>query len=272
MHNERDAVELGDGRHEEAISVSLRNVSKRYQTRTGSIEAVQGMTLDVRTGEFMSVVGPSGCGKSTLMMMMAGLSRASEGEISIHGRSVKEPYTDAGIVFQRDVLFDWRTVLGNVLMQAEFRKLKTSDYKDRALELLESVGLAGFAEKYPFELSGGMRQRVSICRALLHNPDLLFMDEPFGALDALTREKMNSDLQDLCQEFGKTVLFITHSIFESVFLSDRVVVMTPRPGQIADIIDIDLPRPRTTEVQKEPEFAAYTGRIHDIFRDMGVFD
>lgn len=269
---ERKALTSRDEPGVEKALISLRGVSKDYRSRRGRVHAVSNVDLDVGAGKFVSLLGPSGCGKSTIMMMIAGLYPVSDGEIRIHDRVVQEPYTDAGIVFQSDVLMDWRDVLGNVLTQVEFRRLPTADYRERALELLVSAGLAGFEDKYPFELSGGMRQRVSICRALLHDPELLLMDEPFGALDALTREKMNLDLQRIWHDSGKTVLFITHSIGEAVFLSDRVVVMCPRPGRIERIIDVDLPRPRTIELQESAEFGRLTGEVHHLFKEMGVFD
>lgn len=261
----------GEGRASQPL-ISVRDVSKVYKSRSGPVHAVDSVDLDVRDREFMSVLGPSGCGKSTLMMMIAGLYPVSQGEIRIRDMKITKPYTDAGIVFQRDVLMDWRDVIGNVLVQAEFRKLRAADYKERARELLASVGLSEFEEKYPFELSGGMRQRVAICRALLHDPALLLMDEPFGALDALTREKMNFDLQRIWQNSRKSILFITHSINEAVFLSDRIVVMSARPGRVVEIVDIPLPRPRTIEVQQSPAFGALVGHIHHLFKEMGVFD
>lgn len=270
---ERLAPEMVDrhGDVEQAL-IRIDGVSKSFDSRTGHVHALTHVDLEISQGEFVSVVGPSGCGKSTLMMMIAGLYHTSAGEIRIHGKAISQPYENLGVVFQKDALMDWRTVLGNVLVQADFRKLRVRDHRERALTLLESVGLEGFVDKYPFELSGGMRQRVAICRALLHDPDLILMDEPFGALDALTREKMNIDLQELWQGSGKTVLFITHSITEAVFLSDRVIVMTPRPGRVKETIDIDLPRPRDIEIQEKAQFGRYVGRIHELFKEMGVFD
>ncbi|MPZ51868.1 MAG: ATP-binding cassette domain-containing protein [Acidimicrobiia bacterium] len=251
--------------------ISIRNVSKVYESRTGPLHAVDRVTFDVTDGEFVSVVGPSGCGKSTLLMMIAGLFAATEGTLEIGGTRVTEPYTDIGIVFQQDLLMDWRDVMGNVLIQAELRRLRSADYIDTAKDLLASVGLAGFEDKYPFELSGGMRQRVALCRALVHDPKVLLMDEPFGALDALTRERMTYDLQRIWQASEKTVVFITHSIAEAVFLSNRIVVMSPRPGQIVEIIDVPIPRPRVIETQESAAYGRIVTRIHHLFRDMGVF-
>ena len=188
--------------------------------------------LTASRGEFVSILGPSGCGKSTLLMIAAGLLSASDGSVIVDGRPVTKPRTDLGIVFQSPVLLEWRTALGNIMLQAEARKLDRREAEERARELLASVGLAGFADKYPHELSGGMRQRVSICRALIHNPPQLLMDEPFGALDALTRDQLVIDVQRIWNERRITALFITHSVAEAVFLSDRVIVMTPRPGRI----------------------------------------
>ena len=185
--------------------------------------ALQGLDLDVRRGEFVTIVGPSGCGKSTLLSLVAGLLEATAGEIRIGGTRIAEPYTDLGFVFQSDLLLDWRTVTGNVLLPCVMRGLDEKAHVDRARELLASVGLEGFEDKRPFELSGGMRQRVALCRALLLDPPMLLMDEPFGALDALTREQMQVDLQTVWHRTQKTVLFVTHSISEAVFLSDRVI-------------------------------------------------
>ena len=250
--------------------IKLAGVSKTYAASDGLVHALEQVSLDVPTGEFLSILGPSGCGKSTLMLMIAGLLAPSAGEIRVGGKPVTRPQTDVGIVFQNPVLLDWRTVIRNVLLQVEARALDLSLYRVRARELLLAVGLEGFEDKYPFELSGGMRQRTAICRALIHDPPLLLMDEPFGALDALTREQMRLDIERLWLERRKTVVFITHSIPEAVLLSDRVVVMSPRPGRIDGLIDIDLPRPRRLEVQESPRFAGYLKAITDLFRARGV--
>ena len=236
----------------------------------GLVHAIDDVSLDVPAGQFLSILGPSGCGKSTLMLMIAGLLAPSTGEIRVAGRAVTRPQTDIGIVFQNPVLLDWRTVLRNVLLQVEARALDLAEHRAKARDLLRAVGLEGFEDKYPFELSGGMRQRTAICRALIHDPPLLLMDEPFGALDALTREQMRLDIERLWIERRKTVVFITHSIPEAVLLSDRVVVMSPRPGRVDGILDIDLPRPRRLEVQESPRFAGYLTAIIDLFRARGV--
>jgi NitT/TauT family transport system ATP-binding protein len=250
--------------------LSVQNLSKVYATRDGPVRALDHVSIDARRGEFLSVLGPSGCGKSTLLMIAAGLIRASSGEVVIQGTPVRHPRTDIGIVFQNPVLLEWRTALGNVMLQAEAKKLERGGAERRARELLAGVGLAGFEHKYPHELSGGMRQRVSLCRALIHNPPQLLMDEPFGALDALTRDQLVLDLQQIWNARRMTVLFITHSIPEAVFLSDRVMVMTPRPGTVDRVIDIGLPRPRTLALRDTEDFARYNRQILDLFLARGV--
>jgi NitT/TauT family transport system ATP-binding protein len=251
-------------------SIEVASVSKTYRSRRGDIVALQEVDLDIREGEFLSIVGPSGCGKSTLLRCVAGLAPISDGTIAIGGATVTKPVLDLGIVFQRDLLLDWRSVLGNVLLAVEFRHGNSRRWRPRAAELLAKVGLTDFTDRYPWELSGGMRQRVAICRALLTDPAILLMDEPFGALDALTRDDLNAELQRIWLESRKTVLFITHSISEAVFLSDRVAVMSPKPGRIVDIVDIDIPRPRELAIREKPEFAAHSGRIRQIFAAMGM--
>jgi NitT/TauT family transport system ATP-binding protein len=255
---------------EAAPFVAIRAVEKSFVARGRELTAVDGASFELRTGEFLSVVGPSGCGKSTLLMMVAGLIPVSAGEILIQGRKVTRPYTDVGVIFQRDALLEWRTVLANILLQIDIRRLDRSRYEAVARELLRRVGLEGFAGYYPWELSGGMRQRVSLCRALVHDPPLLLMDEPFGALDALTREQMNLDLQRIWLDDRKTVLFITHSISEAVFLADRVIVMTPRPGKVDTAIEIDLPRPRRLAMRESREFGRTVAQIRERFQAFGL--
>ncbi len=255
----------------EAPFIDVNDVRKSFSMRDGtSMIAVEKVKLEIGAMEFVSLLGPSGCGKSTLLSIIAGLVPATQGSVRIRGMPVLAPYTDIGIVFQNDFLLDWRTVIGNVLLQYEMRGVDPKPHKERALSLLASVGLAGFESKYPWELSGGMRQRVAICRALIHNPPLLLMDEPFGALDALTREQMQIDLQRIWQSTRKTVVFVTHSISEAVFLSDRVVVMTPRPARVHEIVPIALPRPRGIEVRDSAHFAESVRKINHLFQEMGV--
>jgi len=253
------------------VPIAIRNVAKRYITaRGGEVHALSEIDLSIGAGEFVSIVGPSGCGKSTLIMLISGLIPATTGVIEVGGTRVKGAIGTAGIVFQRDVLLDWRTVLANVLLPVEIRKLDRASHLNKARDLLRSVGLEEFEDKYPGELSGGMRQRVAICRALVQDPGLLLMDEPFGALDALTREQMNLDLQRMWLRDRNTVVFITHSIEEAVYLADRVVVMSSRPGRIADILDVDLPRPRGAHTRSEKRFIEHVERIRRHFMELGV--
>jgi NitT/TauT family transport system ATP-binding protein len=250
--------------------LQVQGLSKVYATDEGPVRALDRVSLIQRKGEFVSLVGPSGCGKSTLMMIAAGLASASDGEVLVEDKRVTKARTDIGIVFQNHVLLDWRTAIGNVLLQAEARKMDMRVAEARARELLAAVGLQGFENKYPKSLSGGMKQRVSICRALIHNPTHLLMDEPFGALDALTRDQLVLDLQDICSKRSVSILFVTHSIAEAVFLSDRVIVMTPRPGRVDKVIDINLPRPRTLAMRESGEFGVYSREILDIFLARGI--
>jgi NitT/TauT family transport system ATP-binding protein len=254
--------------------VALDGVTKVYRSGRGTASretlALDAIDLAVGEGEFVAIVGPSGCGKSTLLRLVAGLHLATSGKIRVAGKVVDGPQTDLGIVFQSPVLLDWRTALDNVLVQIELRGRDPRTYRDGALRLLAQVGLADFADRYPHELSGGMRQRVAIARALIHDAPLLLMDEPFGALDALTREQMRLDLEALWLATRKTVIFITHSIDEAVLLADRVVVMSPRPGRIERIMEPRLARPRGLEARRSVEFAETTERITEIFLARGV--
>ena len=250
--------------------IRLSNVGKVYDTQSGVVEACADIALDIRESEFVAIVGPSGCGKTTIMKMVAGLVPYSSGTITVGGKRVERPLTDVGIVFQESILLDWRDILANVMLQVDIRGLDRAKYEGVARHLLEATGLKGFEEKKPFELSGGMRQRVSICRALVHEPPLLLMDEPFGALDALTREQMNLDLQDLWLARRPGVLFVTHAIEEAVFLASRVIVMTPRPGRVAADIAIDLPRPRHPEMREWPAFGHHAREIRGYFEQWGV--
>jgi NitT/TauT family transport system ATP-binding protein len=249
--------------------IRLRDVGKVYDTQDGAVEACADVNFDIRRSEFVAIVGPSGCGKTTILKMVAGLVPYSSGEITVGATRVDRPQTDVGIVFQESILLDWRDVLSNVMLQIDIRRMERATYLPVAQHLLRATGLEGFENKKPYELSGGMRQRVSICRALVHDPPLLLMDEPFGALDALTREQISMDIQRVWMEKRKTALHITHSIPEAVLLADRVVVMSPRPGRIVEIIDIDLPRPRRLD-KLPPAFNDYAGRIREIFKAKGV--
>ncbi len=253
-----------------ASGISISGVSKRYGTGTGGVIALGAFDLEIAPGEFVAIVGPSGCGKSTLMRLVAGLTPVSTGEISVFGKKIEGPLYDCGIVFQQPILLEWRNVLDNVLFQIDMRGLDVESYRPRAMALLDQVGLSDFVDKRPYELSGGMKQRAAIARGLVHEPPLLMMDEPFGALDALTREQMRLDLERLWMTTGKTILFITHSIDEAVLLADRVVVMSPRPGRIEQIYTVDMPRPRGFGGRKHPRFHEINDSITEIFLARGV--
>jgi NitT/TauT family transport system ATP-binding protein len=245
-----------------AAAITARELGKTYATNTGDpIQALTSVNFEVGIGEFVSIVGPSGCGKTTVMRILAGLVGGYTGSVSIGDRVVHGPTPEIGVVFQDANLMPWRTILANVMLPGQVLRLDKAACKARALELLALVGLSGFEEKLPGELSGGMRQRAAIARALLHDPKILLLDEPFGALDAMTRDTMNVELARIAAQAGKTVFLITHSIAESVFLSDRVLVMSSRPGRIIEEIEIDLPKPRTLDVVAEPRFAETVLRI-----------
>jgi NitT/TauT family transport system ATP-binding protein len=249
--------------------VAMADVSKSYETASGgTVHALSNINLEVRSGEFVSVLGASGCGKTTLLRIIAGLEGEYEGELTLRGHKGGGANRDIGIVFQDANLLPWRTILQNVLLPAQVLRLDKRSSIDRAHDLIELVGLKGFEDKYPFELSGGMRQRISIARALVHDPTVLLMDEPFGALDALTREVMNSEVLKIWDTTKKTVFMITHSISEAVFMSDRVIVMSPRPGRVVAEVDIALGRPRNIEMLSQGNFAAYTGELRRLL-DLG---
>ena len=255
--------------------IDLDGVGMVYEAASGPVRALQEISFAVDRGEFVALVGPSGCGKSTLLRLVAGLRLATTGRVSVGGRPVTRPLPEVGMVFQAPVLLKWRTILDNVLLPAELSGRNRSEYRDRAEELLRLVGLEDFAGKLPRELSGGMQQRASLCRALLLDPPLLLMDEPFGALDAMTRDEMNVELLRVWGEAGgrertrKTVLFVTHSIPEAIFLADRVVVMTPRPGRVARIFTLTLPRPRTVETRGAAEFGRLGLEIYQALSGAG---
>ena len=232
--------------------------------------ALKEVDMDIRPGEFISVVGPSGCGKSTLMLMVAGLLPRSGGDIQVGGQRVDKPLTDVGIAFQDHLLLDFRTAIENVTLHADIRGLPKKQVDQRARKLFEQLRLVHAMDKYPRQLSGGMRQRVSLIRTLVHDPSVILMDEPFGALDALTRLQVRIDVEALWMRRRPTVLFITHSVEEAVGLSDRIFVMSPSPGEIVDEIVVELPRPRPIVLGDAPEFAAYVDRIYALFERMGV--
>jgi NitT/TauT family transport system ATP-binding protein len=270
IHTSERRIEKTSTDSASSPAVALDNVSKRFRSHRGEVHAVDSVSLIVRQGEFVSILGASGCGKSTLLNMAAGLLAPTEGAIHVLGKPVKGPVHNLGIMFQQHLLLPWRTILNNVLLQIEVRRLDKAKYMSRAETLLQRIGLGDFMDRFPDELSGGMNQRASIVRALIHDPGLLLMDEPFGALDAITRDQIGLDFHQLSQEEGKTVLFITHSISEAVFLSNRVVVMSPRPGHIEEIVPIELGRERYFDIRDEPVFAQYTRYIRRIFEKTGV--
>jgi NitT/TauT family transport system ATP-binding protein len=250
--------------------LSIAGLEKVYPSREGAIVALKDVNLSVGTAEFVSLLGPSGCGKSTLLRCVAGLERPTAGTIFLRGNAVTAPPEEMGVVFQRDVLLDWLTVVRNILLPARIRRLPLDEWRPKAERLLEIIGLNGFANRFPWELSGGMRQRVAICRALLLDPALLLMDEPFGALDAMTRDELNLELQQLWLADAKTVLFVTHSIAEAVFLSDQIIVMSRSPGRVVDTVTVDLPRPRELAIRETQDFARYVARIRQIFEGFGM--
>ncbi|MER6979482.1 ABC transporter ATP-binding protein [Streptomyces carpinensis] len=250
---------------ESSTAVGLDAVQVRFRTKKKDVTALRDVSLGVASGEFVAIVGPSGCGKSTLLKLVAGLLRPSSGAVRLHGEDVTAPRPDIGYVFQRAALLEWRTVRRNILLQAEMRKMSADHARTRAAELIEMTGLTGFEDAYPHELSGGMQQRVALCRALLHEPPVLLMDEPFGALDALTREQMNVELNRIWRETGTTVLLVTHSISEAAYLAGRVAVMSARPGTVTEVIDVGLPPERDyTDTMSRPEFRRATARIRTL--------
>jgi NitT/TauT family transport system ATP-binding protein len=251
-------------------TVLLDNVFKTYSGSRGAVEAVKNISFQVEQGEFVSILGPSGCGKSTILSLIAGLEVPERGLVEVDGRRVTGPQSSMGVVFQSDLLLEWRTALGNVLLQFHLRGQRLTDQlRGRAVALLEMTGLSGFVDRYPRELSGGMRQRVAICRALVHDPGLLLMDEPFGALDALTREALNLELAGLAERTRKTVILITHNMEEAIFLSDRVLVLSPSPGRILADYRIDLPRPRLATSLDLPQFAIHARDLREALRREG---
>ena len=246
-------------------TVELDDVTVRFRTKRKDVTALRHVSLDVAEGEFVAIVGPSGCGKSTLLKLVAGLLRPSSGSVRLRGEAVTGPRHDIGYVFQRAALLEWRSARRNILLQAEMRRLPAARARERTAELIAMTGLTGFEDAYPHELSGGMQQRVALCRALLHEPPVLLMDEPFGALDALTREQLNVELNRIWRETRTTVVLVTHSVAEAAYLADRVVVMTERPGTVAEIVEVGRPGDGdyATTVAR-PEFARATRRIRGL--------
>jgi NitT/TauT family transport system ATP-binding protein len=252
-------------------SVEIEGVSMAYERDSGGdLLALDQVSMRFPAASFCSIVGPSGCGKTTLLMLIAGLYRPTAGRVLIDGQPIAGPWSGVGMVFQRDVLLEWRTVLGNVLLPIEVQGRPGASHRQRARMLLQLVGLGGFEDAYPDQLSGGMRQRVAICRALIHDPPLLLMDEPFASVDALTREKLNFDLLRLTTESPKTVVFVTHSIEEAVLLSDQVIVMGPRPGRVLHNFSVDPPKPRSLATRSDPRFHQLVNEVRAVFRSMGL--
>ena len=245
--------------------INCQGLNKSYSVRIGEpVTALKNLNIQIPHSDFVVVVGPSGCGKSTLLRLLAGLDKKTTGTIELSGTPIDGPRKDIGIVFQTPTLLAWRTVLENIMLPVDVLDLDRNVYMGRAEQLIEMVGLKGFEKKYPWELSGGMQQRVAICRSLINQPRLLLMDEPFGALDAFTRESMNTELEKIWLTTRQTILLITHSIPEAVFLATRVAVMSPRPGTIADIVSIDLPRPRTLDMTTSSKFGDHVRQIRSI--------
>jgi len=249
--------------------IVVENVEKVFRSGDKTIHALDGVSFEVPEGSFVSIVGPSGCGKSTLLKIVSGLIPAGAGKVSVGGRPVEAPMENVGMVFQAPVLLKWRSVSGNIMLPVEFAKLDREGHLEKARSLIRLVGLQGFEETPPYELSGGMQQRVSLCRALVTDPRILLMDEPFGALDAMTRDELDLELLRIWEEKKMTVLFVTHNIQEAVFLSDAVVVMSSRPGRVIENLSVNLPRPRTLEMMSSPEFGRYTLKIRGMLASAG---
>ncbi len=252
--------------------IRIEGLSKTFGSASNGVLALDNIDCTIRQGSFVTIVGPSGCGKSTLLRILAGLLDYDVGTVALDGQPIHGTRRDIGVVFQSSILLPWRTILDNVLLPAEVLRLDKRLARERALQLLRMVRLEGFEHKLPSQLSGGMQQRASIARALLHDPKILLMDEPFGALDAMTRERMNLELQRIWMESGKTVVLITHSIPEAVFLGDQVFVMSPRPGKLERVIPIDIARPRTMAAMSEPTFARAAAEIRERFSHAASFD
>lgn len=251
------------------LLIEVQDVLKIFKSGTKTVHALNRVSFNVHEGDFVSLVGPSGCGKSTLLKIVAGLLPASSGKVSVSGRPVAGPLDNVGMVFQSPVLLKWKNVIGNIMLPVEFGRLDRASHLEKAHGLIRLVGLEGFEEMYPHQLSGGMQQRVSLCRALVTDPEILLMDEPFGALDAMTRDELDIELLKIWDGKRKTALFVTHNIQEAVFLSDTVVVMSARPGRVIQKLSVDLPRPRTMEMMSSSRFCDYTLRIRGMLASSG---
>ena len=250
--------------------IAIEHATKRYKTRTGSVLALEDLSLDVREGEFVCILGPSGCGKSTLLWAMSGLHPLTSGVIRLGGVPITGPHPDIGMIFQDANLLPWKTLWQNILFPFEIKRRDPKPFLGRIRALIGELGLSGFENKMPRELSGGMQQRASIVRCLGFDPGVILMDEPFGALDAFTRDEMNLLIQKLWMDTGKTIVFVTHNVTEALFLADRVAVLSPRPGRLAHVFDVDLPRPRTIGQTFEPAFIEQVLRVkHTIERGHG---
>lgn len=249
--------------------IDVQDVSRIFKSGQKTVQALDRVSFDVNEGNFVSLVGPSGCGKSTLLKIVSGLLPVTSGKVAVYDRKVDAPLENVGMVFQSPVLLKWKSVIGNVMLPVEFARLDRSSHLQKARSLIRLVGLEGFEEMFPYELSGGMQQRVSLCRALVTDPNILLMDEPFGALDAMTRDELDLELLKIWEEKRKTVLFVTHNIQEAVFLSDYVVVMSARPGRVVQQLRIDLQRPRTVEMMSSGRFGEYTLRIRSMLTSGG---
>jgi NitT/TauT family transport system ATP-binding protein len=250
--------------------IAVSDVSRVFTSGGTTVTALDHVGFEVQAGNFVSIVGPSGCGKSTLLKIVSGLLAPSSGTVTVHGEPVRAPLENVGMVFQAPILLKWRSVIGNILLPVEFARLDIPSHTERTRALIKLVGLEGFDEMYPHQLSGGMQQRVSLCRALVTDPQLLLMDEPFGALDAMTRDELDMELLRIWEERKKTVLFVTHSIQEAVFLSDVVFVMSARPGRLLEQIAINLPRPRSMEMMTDQKFGGYALKIRALLAARGA--
>ena len=257
-------MSLVAGLNSSTAFIDVQDVAKTYDTGRTTIEAISHVSFRVAKGQFVAILGPSGCGKSTLLMMCAGLESITGGRIVIAGKPMIGPRTSIGVMFQDSTLLPWKSVLENILFPIRILRRPRSKYVERARALIATVGLSGFEDKRPHELSGGMRQRVAICRALVYDPDILLMDEPFSALDAITRDEMNDALLDIWQRYTKTALFVTHSIREAALLADRVLVMTNRPSRIVEDVTVPFPRPRTNAIADTAEFVHLCSHLRDL--------